>query len=86
MSRAKDFDDNNPWHAHFFVMLEVRCVDCGALAETDDLHKRSLKSRKDGALEKFCVFATERLQQQGWRMIDDRGVFNCPDCYRRKSD
>lgn len=86
MSHANPFDDNNPWHVHFFVMLEARCVDCGALGETDDLHASSLKRRKDGALEQFCVLAAERLQQQGWRIIDERGVFRCPECCRRKSN
>jgi len=83
MSRAKDFDDNNLWHRHFFVMLEVRCADCNAFAVTNDLYARRLKSRRDDALEKFCVLATESLQQKGWLMIDERGVFRCPDCSRR---
>jgi hypothetical protein len=60
-------------------MLQMRCASCNRLADTADLFARRLKDRKDGALERFCVRATDRIQGEGWQFVEGRS-FLCPDC------
>lgn len=84
MGKAEEYDDTNLWHSHFFVMLSVRCSGCDQLAKTDDLWLSRLKQwRRDDALARYCVLATERLQKQGWRMLDQYN-FICPECWSQR--
>jgi hypothetical protein len=79
------YNEDDPWHSHFFVMLSVRCNDCDKLADTADLFAKRIKDRRDGALERFCVQATDRLRKAGWQMLDKQS-FCCPECWNKRSE
>jgi len=81
------WDDANPWHSYFLVMIECRCASCGLIADTNDLfHGYKRKGRRDQpyTLFRFCIQAGERMETQGWK-IEGNMPF-CPDCLAKNQD
>ncbi len=84
-SRSKiKWDDANPWHGHFLVILDCKCTHCGVAAPTLDIYERYRKRparQYPFSLYKFCVQAAQGVESLGWHIPDDRPC--CPECWAK---
>jgi hypothetical protein len=80
------WDDANPWHGHFLVMLDCRCAICGILADTADLYEhfqRTHRREYPDSLYRFCVKAGDRVTTLGWQMGEHHLPY-CPECWAKQ--
>jgi hypothetical protein len=69
---TNSFDPNNPWHSHVDFLTFLMCWECKEWFERPDWGPTGESFRQ------WCADVSDRAQQAGWVMIDDRPY--CPKC------